>query len=50
MFQCFFCEECGLLDLVLDTLSESDGSLSLIVITGYGRIGFKEQSLAISSM
>ena len=47
MFQCFFCEECGLGDLVLDTLSESDGSLSLSVITGYDSIEFKEQSLSI---
>ena len=34
----------------MDTLFECDGSLSLIVITGYGMIGFKEQSFAISSM
>ena len=49
-FQCFFCEECGLLDLVWDTLSESDGSLSLSVSTGHGRIEFKEQSLYVGGM
>ena len=48
-FQCFFCEECGLWDLVLDTPSESDGSLSLSVgNTGHRRIKFKEQSLCVS--
>ena len=50
MFFCFFCEECRLLDLVLDTLSESDGSLSLSVDTGYGEIEFKEQSLHVYGM
>ena len=40
-------EECGLLDLVLDTLSKSDGSLSLSVNTGYGRIEFKKQSMHV---
>ena len=51
MFQCFFCEECGLLDLALDTLSESDGLLSLSVSTGYySRIEFKEQSLRVGGM
>ena len=50
MFSCFFCEECGLWDLVLDTLSESDGSLSLSVNTGHGRIEFKEQSLRVKGM
>ena len=46
----FFCEECGLFNLVLDTLSESDGSLSLSVNTGHGRIEFKEQSLYVKGM
>ena len=50
VFKCFFCEECGLWDLVLDTLSESDGSLSLSVGTGHGRIEFKEQSLHVKGM
>ena len=49
-FQCLFCEECRLLYLVLDTLSESDGSLSLNVDTEYGRIKFKEQSLHVEGM
>ena len=49
-FQCFFCEECGLWDLVLDTLSESDGSLSLSVNTEYVSIKFKEQSLDVGGM
>ena len=48
--QSFFCEECGLGDLVLDTLSESDGSLSLDVSTGYGWIECKEQSLVVRGM
>ena len=46
----FFCEECRLMNLVLDTLSESDGSLSLSVLTDYGRIEFKEQSLHVVGM
>ena len=37
-------------DLVLDTLSESDGSLSLSVGTGFGWINFKEQSLYAEGM
>ena len=45
-----FCEECGLWGLVLDTLSKSDGSLSLNVSTGHGRIEFKEQSLHVEGM
>ena len=49
-FQCFFCEECGLLDLVWDTLFESDGSLSLSVNTRDGMIEFKKQSLGVESM
>ena len=36
-------------DLVLDVLSESDGSLSLSVGAGYGMIEFKEQSLSVYS-
>ena len=44
----FFCEECELWDLVLDTLSESDSSLSLSVVTGFGMITFKKQSLHVS--
>ena len=47
-FQCFFCEECELWDLVLDTLSESDDSLLLDVATGCGTITFKKQSLRVS--
>ena len=48
VFNVSFCEECGLLDLVWDTLFESDGSLSLSVDTEYpGRIEFKEQSLHV---
>ena len=35
-------------DLILDTLSESDGSLSLVVENGYEKIEFKEQSLDVS--
>ena len=50
VFQCLFCEECGLLYLVLDTLSESDGSLSLNIDTEYGKIEFKEQSLHVEGM
>ena len=50
MFQCFFGEECGLLDHVLDALSESDGSLSLRVDTVYGWIEFKKQSLDVYGM
>ena len=49
-FQCFFCEECGLWDLVLDTVSESDGSLSLSVHDRFGGIEFKEQSLDVFGM
>ena len=47
---CFFYEGCGLWDLILDTLSESDGSLSLVVKTGYKRIEFKKQSLEVGGM
>ena len=50
VFNVFFCEECGLINLVLDTLSESDDSLSLSVNTGHGRIEFKEQSLYVKGM
>ena len=49
-FQCFFCEECGLWDLVWDTLSESDGSLSLSVETEDGKIEFEEQSLHVEGI
>ena len=48
MFSCFFCEECGLCDLVLDSLSETDGSLLLSVNTGFDRIEFKKQSLHVT--
>ena len=35
---------------VVDGVSESDGSLSLTVDTGYDRIEFKEQSLHVYGM
>ena len=35
---------------VVDGVSESDGSLSLNVDTGYDRIEFKEQSLHVEGM
>ena len=38
------------MDLVLDALSESDGSLSLSVGTEYDSIEFKEQSLHVEGM
>ena len=45
----FFCEECGLLDLVLDTLSESDVWLSLIVAK-LCIVEFKKQSLHVGGI
>ena len=38
LFECFFNEGCGLWDLVINTLSKSDDSLSLQVSSGDGTI------------